>query len=157
MQTHTDEHRRMQMNAKQTASSVWADATPRCIKMLDVCSRTFGIHYTFKFYFQAHAQCVHACSTMSYMYTSLVSTLYCPTTTLVEHDNTVWCYEDGQGGYYQDIKHGLGTLVYTTPTHHTTNIHSHNNHSNNHTHGPWPSHRKVANFNVLHFNSLRCL
>ena len=47
-QTHTDEHRHMQMNARQTASSVWADATSRRIKMLDVCSRTFGTHYTFK-------------------------------------------------------------------------------------------------------------
>ena len=59
MQTHSDEHRRSrwtqtyadkcrrtQTNARQTASSVWADATSRCIQTLDVCSRTFGTYYS---------------------------------------------------------------------------------------------------------------
>lgn len=42
MQTHTDVRRCTQMNGRQTASSVW---TSRCVQMLDVFSRTFGMHY----------------------------------------------------------------------------------------------------------------
>ena len=44
-QTHADERRCTQTNARQTASSVWADAISRCVQTLDVCSRTFRMYY----------------------------------------------------------------------------------------------------------------
>jgi len=46
-QTHADEPRRMQTNARQTASGVWADATSRRVQTLDICSRTFGTYYNY--------------------------------------------------------------------------------------------------------------
>ena len=45
-QTNGDKCRCTEMNARQTASGTWADATPRCIRTLDVCSKTFGMHKT---------------------------------------------------------------------------------------------------------------
>ena len=47
MQTNADERRRAQTNVRQTASSVWADATSRHVQTLDVCSRTFGTYYMY--------------------------------------------------------------------------------------------------------------
>ena len=45
-QMHTDVHRQTEMNARQTTSSVWSDATSRRVQTLDVRSRTFRMHYT---------------------------------------------------------------------------------------------------------------
>ena len=41
----THEDARTKTNAWHTASSVWADATSRCVRTLDVCSRTFRMYY----------------------------------------------------------------------------------------------------------------
>lgn len=46
---HTDTYAngRCQTNAERTPFSVWADATSKCVQMLDVCSRIFGMYYTY--------------------------------------------------------------------------------------------------------------
>ena len=45
MQMNADARGQTQTNARQTASSVWADTTSRHIQTLDVCSRTFRTYY----------------------------------------------------------------------------------------------------------------
>ena len=106
-------------------------------------------------YSQAHAQCVHACSTMPYTYTCQVSVLYCPTTTLVEHDNTVVMLWRQSGRALSGCKPWSWYIgAHHTHPQHNKHTQPQQSFKQPHTCRSWASHRKVTNFNVLCFNNL---